>query len=58
VQITVDRGPLGDGGTQMVRLSSLLHDAVDRRVLRQVGTVLQFRHADLQRYLAKRFPGD
>jgi hypothetical protein len=38
-----------------VRFMPLLETALDRQVLRQAGAVYQFRHADLQDRLAKRY---
>ena len=39
-----------------VHFAQLLKDAFDRQVLRQAGTVYQFRHAALQAHLAKMHP--
>jgi hypothetical protein len=38
-------------GRGQVRFMSLLEQAVSRQVLRQAGTVYQFRHAELQERL-------
>jgi hypothetical protein len=35
-----------------VNFRRLLEDALDRQLLRQAGTVYQFRHAELQDHLA------
>lgn len=41
--------------TRYVRFLPLLQDANRRQVLRQAGTVYQFRHAALQNYLAEAY---
>ncbi|MGQ0777870.1 MAG: hypothetical protein ACT4NY_26250 [Pseudonocardiales bacterium] len=40
-------------GTGRVNFIQLLEDAYQRQVLRQAGTLYQFRHAELQEHLAK-----
>jgi hypothetical protein len=50
----VARGWLACRGQLPPRLMAFLLDAHDRGVLRQVGAVWQFRHANLQRHLASR----
>jgi hypothetical protein len=52
---TLARWWLAATGRLPLRLMTFLHDAhVNRGVLRQVGAVYQFRHAELQRRLADR----
>jgi hypothetical protein len=53
IKVSLSEFVLAATGAGRVKLIQVLEDAHHRQVLRQVGAVYQFRHAELQDHLAK-----